>query len=60
MLPGAITYGFQSDKLCDLAATTFQSLAPEDIHRLIETWLTENFPYKIQGETVKRLFQGFY
>jgi hypothetical protein len=52
-LPGSIAYGFQSSELRDLAAKMFQSLMAEDICGLIETLLTENFPYKIEGAQLR-------
>ena len=45
----AVTYGFQSNQLQDLAGIMFGGLDPEDIHGLIETQCTENFPYRVEG-----------
>ncbi len=36
-LPGIIVYGFQRNELCNLAMTMFWSLAPEDVHQLVNT-----------------------
>ncbi|KAF8330042.1 uncharacterized protein EI90DRAFT_3124860 [Cantharellus anzutake] len=49
-LPSPTAYGFRSDELRDLATTMFQGLTPEDVRGLIETQLTESFPYKIEGK----------
>ena len=48
-LPGTITYRFWSDELCNLAAMMFWNLAPEDVCKLVDTQMMENFPCKAKG-----------
>ena len=44
-----VAFGFCSDELHDLTAMMFQSLGLEDVTRLIDTQMTEKFPYKFKG-----------
>ena len=46
---GVIAYGFQSDKLRELAAMMFRSLTTDELCSMVEIKQTDSFPYKIEG-----------
>ena len=46
---GVIAYGFQSDKLRELAAMMFRSLTTDELCSMVEIKQMDGFPYKIEG-----------